>query len=89
MQLVPNATRPREVFIRREPDTIIHCELAYKGMDEKWIGTWEVCTPLRDGDRLFVRGLGRNYVVAPLDSQQHPMKEPHEEKQGPTQPDPG
>ncbi len=55
--------RPEEVFIQRSDGEKVPCELAYKGEDDELIGQWEVCTRLRHGDRLMVKGLGRNYVI--------------------------
>jgi hypothetical protein len=57
-------TRPQEVIIHRNTGEVVPCELAYKGVDEELVGQWEVSTRLRHGDRLMVRGLGRNVVIA-------------------------
>lgn len=57
-------TRPKEVFIQRQDGEKVPCELAFKGIDDELIGQWEVCTRLRAGDRLMIRGLGRNTVIA-------------------------
>ena len=57
-------TRPREVTIHRASGEVVPCELAFKGQDELMIGQWEVSTRMRSGDYLWIRGLGRNYVIA-------------------------
>lgn len=57
-------TRPREVVISRSTGELVQCEVAYKGQDDLLIGQWEVSTRLRVGDVLWVRGLGRNHVIA-------------------------